>query len=145
MNLFAALALASFVGAPVPPADELTRAKQNLQGEWAVLEFTRGGRPCEKKELEGAKAVVKGDTFTLAFADRLDETTFTLDLKTTPPTINFAKTDPVFQGRIMSGIFKQEGDKITICCAFEDAEKPKEFKSLSGSRTCLFVLERVKK
>jgi uncharacterized protein (TIGR03067 family) len=145
MNLVTALALASFVAAPVPPPDELERARQSLQGEWQVAEFTRDGRAWEVKELEGAKAVFKGSIFTITIGQRADETTFTLDPKTSPATINFMKTDPKFQGRVMSGIFKLEGDKLTICSAHEDAERPKEFKSAEKSRTCLFVLERVKK
>jgi uncharacterized protein (TIGR03067 family) len=145
MNLLTAVTLATFVAAPVPLPNELQRAQQSLQGEWNVVEFTRQGRAFDAESLDGAKAVVKGNTFTLTIDRRADETTFTLDPTTSPATINFTKADPRFQGRIMAGIFELEGGKLTVCCAFEDAERPKEFKSPANSKTCLFVLQRVKK
>jgi uncharacterized protein (TIGR03067 family) len=145
MSLFAVIALTSLAAAPVPPPDELQRARQSFQGEWKIVAFTRKGRASEEKELEGAKVVVKGNVLTVTINQRAEETTFTLDPKTSPATINMTKIDPEYKGEVMFGIYKQEGDKLTICCGFGEEVTPKEFKSPDNSNTCLFVLERVKK
>ena len=144
MSLFAAITLMSFAAAPVPKADPLKQAQQDFQGEWKVVEFIRGGRAHGAEELEGESVVVKGDLFTFTHT-KIEKFTFILDPKASPANIDFTKIGPPKQGAVMLGIYKLEGDKLTICASFEDSERPKDFKSADGPRICTFVLERVKK
>lgn len=144
MSLLTAVALASFVAAPIPKADPAKDALAAFQGEWKMVEFVKGGRPDTKEDLEGAKAVVAGDKMTISAGKRkADEVTFRLDPKTDPASIdiNAGKS----KDAIVKGIYKFEKDKLTICFGLDESERPKEFKSEKDSKVGMFVLERVKK
>ncbi len=144
MSLFTTIALISFVGAPVPKTDPLKQAQQDFQGEWKVVEFIRGGRADGAEELERENVVVKGDLFTFTHT-KVEMVTFILDPKASPARIDFTKIGPPKQGAEMLGIYKLEGNKLTIIASFDGDERPKNFKSADGPRICTFVLERVKK
>jgi uncharacterized protein (TIGR03067 family) len=49
-------------------------------------------------------------------------------------------------GKTMLGIYKLEGDKLTVCIANEDDNtRPTEFVSKDGTQTMLIVMKREKK
>jgi uncharacterized protein (TIGR03067 family) len=144
MNLFAALALASFVGAPVPK-DAIAKPDQEaLQGEWKVVEFVKDGSDRAKDEGD-TKVVIKDNNFTVKEPTRDEPATFTIDPKANPKTIDIRVMEKGGKEVAVKGIYKLEKDKLTICYSFEDAARPKEFKSEANSKTGLLVLERVKK
>ena len=48
--------------------------------------------------------------------------------------------------KTMKGIYKLDGDKLTICYAYDpDSARPTEFKTSPDARAYLYELERVKK
>lgn len=145
MNLVAALALASFVAAPVPKADPAKQAQDSFQGEWQMVAHTLEGKLKTKDDLVDTRIVVKGDTMTIHLRCQNNKVTFTLDPKANPPAIDLKPQDQLGKEIILQGIYKLEKDKITICSALDEGERPKEFKSTESSRTIMLVLERVQK
>ena len=145
MNLVVALAIASFVAAPIPKASPEKEALAAFQGEWKMVEFVKGGEAETKEELEGSKVVAAGDKLTITAGKRKsEELTFTLDPKSEPAVIDL-KPLKASKEVIVKGIYKLEKDKLTICFGLNASERPKEFKSDQDSKTGMFVLERVKK
>ena len=144
MSLFTAIALMSFAAAPAPKADPAKADLAALQGEWKVVEFIRGGRTDGAKELEEENVVVKGDLFTFTHT-KVEMVTFILDPKANPAHIDLTKIGPPKQGAVMLGIYKLEGDKLTICAAFDGDERPKDFRPADGPQICTIVQGRVKK
>lgn len=144
MRLLAAVALTASLAAISLAKDEPKDAQDALQGEWKIVEFVKGGKATDAAKL-GA-VTIKGDQLTIRDGKRDEPATFTLDPKAKPPAIDIrpgnagAKKDAVIKG-----IYKLEKDRLTIAFGGDGTERPKEFKSEAGSKTGLFVLERVKK
>jgi len=143
MSFFTAIALASFVAAPVSP-DPIKQAQESFQGEWKMVDFISGGE-AEGKDLKAdSKITVKDDTMLIRFRGNDTKANFTLNPKTDPPTIDFK-----YQTRngesLHKGIYKLEEDKLTICFGLNGADRPTEFKSPEKTRIAMFILERVKK
>lgn len=142
MNLLVALALGSFVAAPVPKEPP---KPVGIEGEWKIVEFVKNGRPREKGP---ATMTIKGDKMTISDGKRDEIAAITLDPKTNPATIDIRPEkngNPAPPDKVVKGIYKIEKDKLIICYSMDDAERPKEFKSDPDSKTGMFTLERVKK
>jgi RNA polymerase sigma factor (sigma-70 family) len=119
--------------------------KENIQGAWKVVSVRINGQ--DPKDGEGER--IKKSTFKITtdkmivkFNDETREHTYKLDLAVKPKTIDII-TD---QGDGADGIYKLEGDTLTICIPYVPRmERPTEFVSKEDSDTSLIVLKRVKK
>lgn len=139
MNLFTAIALMSFVAAPVPKDDPVKDAQAALQGEWKFLSWTKLNRDNPELVKKG-KVVVAGDTLTIKIDDEDNAMTFALDPTTDPPTFDFKGKNG---GKDIRGIYKLDKDKLTICFGIEGSLRPTDYKP--GRDNGVMVLELVKK
>jgi uncharacterized protein (TIGR03067 family) len=71
------------------------------------------------------------------------EGTFTIDAKKSPATLDFAADGTVGKGLTIAGIYKVEGDTLTVCLAIGDT-RPEKFESPAGARLMLMTLKRAK-
>jgi len=138
MDSVVAMLVLVVVGLCPASADD-KKDQDALQGTWAVVSATRGGKPNDS--IKNDKLVFEGTTVTVKTASGRDEpATFKLDSSKSPKTIDIM---PKEGDQKIQGIYKLSGDMLEIC--FNRDERPTEFKSAEGSRNFLVVLKREKK
>jgi RNA polymerase sigma factor (sigma-70 family) len=129
-------------------ADAKKTDTENIQGTWKVESIAMNGQ-----EKDGKGELLKKSTFEIT-ADKMlakfDEgtkpSTYTLDPAAKPKMIDITPSEGDGKGQTVPGIYKLEGDTLTICfpCG-RQMERPTEFVSKEGSDTILIVLKREKK
>jgi len=138
------LILALVVAAPAKKDSDAKEA--SIVGEWAGEKAVAGGQ--EKPVPEG------GITFTFAADGKLtvkegprekpDTGSYKLDPKKDPSEIDIIppleKKDPP-----IAGIYKLDGDTLTLCFSKGKGGRPTKFESPEGSDTIVMTLKRVKR
>lgn len=145
--MHATLLLAA-IGIAAPALKDLPRKDQSPVGEWQVESVVSGGRP----------RPVGAEPFRYTFTadgkwylhrgplepDETVERAYFTDPKADPPRIDL-RYDPAEQeSRVGQGIFKVEGDTLTICLRRRGTGRPKAFESTPDVPTTLYVFKRVK-
>jgi uncharacterized protein (TIGR03067 family) len=115
------------------------KVAKGLEGTWVVVSFTRHGRKDESSN--GDKVTFKGKSLTVKTKQGEQKGAFQIDPKT--KTIDITVKD---HGReeTARGIFRLNGDDLTICFSRRGQDRPKEFTAEDGSRNTLIVLKRDK-
>jgi uncharacterized protein (TIGR03067 family) len=137
------LLLALALGAPAPKADAKPPADEHpLMGEWVVESEVYSGKPKNVSKRAGViltsdrwKIKIKGET----------ESCLSVDPKKDPPTIDVwvpVQGDEEESRSRCKGIYKLEGDTLTICYSYKD--RPTKFESPAKSEIWLMKLKRVK-
>jgi uncharacterized protein (TIGR03067 family) len=121
--------------------DEPLTDKEQLQGTWMLTALERDGKAVPKAPLERLrlKITFNGNKVTFEYPDHTELGTYQVDPTTEPKTI-----DVVTELDTSKGIYRLEGDTLTICGAPNGEERPTQFASKRGTRQTLFVLKRHK-
>jgi uncharacterized protein (TIGR03067 family) len=134
------------LAAPRGAVDVTAQDKKKLQGTWTVAAHTANGKALPAKALAGWRLTVAGDKMTTRDgSELLDEATCRLDASVKPRAVDLRLTAGPDKGKLVLGIYKLEGDTLTVCVAEPDRPRPTEFASRAGSGHMLFVFKRVKK
>ena len=109
-----------------------------LQGEWQVVSIERPGSPGNPDELLQSRIVFDGDCVRNMVGERMVwEGQFRLELTQEPRAIDFTGTADPNKEEKAFGIYRVEGDALTICLG---KERPTEF---SGKEAILIALSRI--
>jgi uncharacterized protein (TIGR03067 family) len=139
------LGTAILVGAPAPK--EAPKKETSIVGEWTLESETVGGREMPKPS-EGMiyEYTADGTFFSRkgGVEVRGSRRGYKVDGTNDPAELDleagsFAKVASV------PGIYKIEGDKLTICLNIGTGNRPTSFQAEKGDRTSLMVFKRVKK
>jgi uncharacterized protein (TIGR03067 family) len=131
--------------APRKPAAVEGDAKL-LQGEWVFTAQTDDGVEVPANLLKPLRLTIDGDTFAVrAEGQVLQEGTATFDSTPSPKAFDVAVTGGGNKGSKWLGIYKVDGDTVTICVDPSGKKRPTEFKAEKGSGFFLNVHTRVKK
>ena len=135
------LVLAIAVAAPAsknPPKKD----PPALVGEWAGESGVENGRALTLPA--GTNWVFTADgksVLTLGGGAGSFEATYKADATKAPAELDVSDG---FKGKPLRGIFKVEGDTLTVCLVEGDADRPTAFESAAGSKGILLTLKRVK-
>lgn len=134
--VLAVAALVAFA-APCVAAD-----KNPLEGKWTIESLTRDGKADDS--LKGATRVHEGDKYTITPSKDskapATEGTFTVDAE--KKTIDMKPSSGNFKGKTLLGVYKLDGDTLTV--AFAESERPKGFESKEGSKVVVAVMKKSK-
>jgi uncharacterized protein (TIGR03067 family) len=130
----------AWVGVPAIRAaltDDAKADKEKLQGEWKVTSATNGGQDTGKHVGDVVK--FDGDKFIVPDG----ECEYKLDPSKKPKQIDVSPLEGKEKGMTFHGVYKLDGDKLTLHMSVDEQERPAGFEAKEGA--LLFVLERVKK
>lgn len=143
LRLLFALPALLLLATAVEAADKTDLDK--MQGDWKIASAKRDGKDAPPEIKEGKMNVSK-NTFTMIFtrngAERKDPIDVKLNEKKSPKQLDFVTKDGTVGNH---GIYKLEGNKLTICFARARDPRPTKFESTEGSKAFLMVLEKAKK
>jgi uncharacterized protein (TIGR03067 family) len=140
------LGLAVTVGAPALKDKEKA---PSLVGEWEVESITTNGNP--SATTAGLRYTFTADGKWVIHRNGKETSPtisrgFTADPKPNPPTVDLVSNTNAANGSRLLGIFKVEGDTLTICgTRTKGADRPTKFEAPEGSGLTLYVMKRAKK
>jgi uncharacterized protein (TIGR03067 family) len=119
--------------------------RKKLEGTWVIDAALLAGRD-HLEDFEGMKLILKGDSFVIEFAENSDKGTYTIDPSKSPKWIDIKTNEKgPFKGRTLPGIYKLDGDKLTVCCNSEKMERPESFEAKVKTPMMLLTYKREKK
>jgi uncharacterized protein (TIGR03067 family) len=126
--------------------------KETIQGTWEVVSLTSDTKVSNKETmlLKNSAWVFEKDKFLITGKTEMEDVTiegpYKLDPTKKPRTIDIImKTPKADKKRTIEGVYKLEGDELTICIPLgRDKPRPTEFKAEEGSLRSLIVLKRKK-
>jgi uncharacterized protein (TIGR03067 family) len=140
-----ALSLALLVPASAYSADGMDEAKK-LQGDWTITDWYQGGVTMPVARLSTVRWALQGDRYSFALGDSEEEGTVKVDAGQKPPTIDLSPSTGDAKGKEQLGIFKIDGETVTICLARPGSkDRPTEFTSTRSNRQILMTVKRARK
>jgi uncharacterized protein (TIGR03067 family) len=121
--------------------------KNPLEGKWVIESLVRDGKD-ESGSYKGGTRANTGDKYTVSPPAGSPQSaasgTFGVDASKTPATIDMKPGSGRYQGKTLPGIYKLDGDTLTIAFAEPGKDRPTAFESKPGSGVVLVVHKKAK-
>jgi uncharacterized protein (TIGR03067 family) len=138
-------ALLPAVALAAPAIKDKTPQEAPLVGEWERVGHTEAGNPVAPDHAPHHQTFSVDGVWDYWYGPRTDHTgrkSFTTDPKQKPATLDIhMNPDGPATWR---GIYKIEGDTLTLCLVTGDRDRPKSFDSTADKPTTIWVFKRVK-
>src|SRR5262245_48401327 len=138
--------IAALVGLALASALPAAATEADLEGTWTASAAERGGERAD--EFVGHRLALRGDQFQIASKDgkTLYAGTFRTNPSAKPASIDFEHKQGALNGKVWQGIYRLNGEALTICDNAADPEKarPTTFEAKAGSGAVLLTSRRAR-
>jgi uncharacterized protein (TIGR03067 family) len=105
---------------------------KKFQGTWVAVSLEVNGTGA-KEGAKDFKATIKGNQITIKQGQKSGKATFTIDPSKNPKWLDATAKQGAEEVKSL-GIYKFDGDKLTVVYAHGDAKRPKKFSSKGGTK-----------
>jgi uncharacterized protein (TIGR03067 family) len=131
------------LGADDPPKKAAKDDPGPLQGGWSMVQMMVSGEEIPADQVKTGELVVLDDEYRPVLGTSTETATTKVDASKSPKEIDFTYTTGFQKGKTVKGIYKVEGDKLTICRAQSpDQQRPNAFAAPAGSGLVLVVWKK---
>lgn len=118
---------------------------ENMIGEWAGISAAVDGKVLPPDTARELRLTLTQDRYkTVKGTQVLFDSTYRIDAAASPKKIFILGNEGDLTGKEAQGVYKVEGDQMTICYVMPGGPAPAGFESAPGSKAYLIVWERVK-
>ena len=127
--------------------DDVRKELKAMQGTWKAVALEAGGKPLPKEAIPDFTFIIGADGKSTGKMAKSEYTaTIAVNPKKDPKTIDNVHESGAQKGKKQYGVYKLDGDKLTVCITAPGAAKgdrPKDF-ATKDTANVVFVFERVK-
>jgi hypothetical protein len=120
-------------------------ARKQLAGSWTCASATIDGTPLAAETAKVLTLTLTADRFKTQRGEQvLFDSTYTVDAAKEPKQIDMIGTEGELKGKPALGIYKLDGDRLTLCYTMPGSERPAKFESAPKSGVYLIEWQRAK-
>jgi uncharacterized protein (TIGR03067 family) len=115
-----------------------------LLGSWTCSSAIIDGKPLAAETAKELRLTLTADRYKTERGPQvLFDSTYKIDAAKMPAQIDMIGTEGDLKGKVALGIFKLDGDTLTMCYVMPGKERPTAFESLPESGTFLVTWKRM--
>jgi uncharacterized protein (TIGR03067 family) len=131
---------------PVRGADDKDKDEKAVQGVWLYESMEWNGKKIPVEQIKESTITIEGDKFTIKRGKEVAQVgTLKYGSIKSQKTFDVTVTEGEGKGTVMLGIYKIDGDSITVCMNYSGTERPTAYKTAEQSESVLVTAKRAKK
>ncbi len=146
MQIAKTVLLLSVIGLIAADEPKKKDPAESLKGNWSIVSMKLDGQSAPEEVVKNFRCHFEEKTYNNTIGGEvIEEGSYTMDASKTPKTIDFDIKKGHDQGKKQLGIYKLDGDKLTLVLTEPGSTtRPKSFKAEAGDSLAEVVLQRVK-